>query len=186
MAKRKGAESWKIPTENEINQSYGTKDDIFDSATKITKTQYEIDQQKKQMYTFLTILIAVIIVAIGIFMLVFLINAKHKINVTNDYFKSYSNAITEGDVVEDVSESNNLNQSQMAPITGNPTIPQQPTENQVVPPTLNQYPQSTEGIVTVPQGQPIQNPINQQPTIPQGQPVPNNMQTPQIPNQGEY
>ena len=79
MAK-KGPENWKIPSENEINTQYGTRDDIMANATQKSATSYQIEQQRKQMYQLASIAIALVIVIVAVSLIIYVVNARKSFN----------------------------------------------------------------------------------------------------------
>lgn len=87
MAKRKGPDSWKIPTEKEINEQYElhsvTVDDKAD--TIIAQSRLQINRQKQDLIQLVTIAVALIIVLVAVSLIIYVVKAKNNFtNVQND------------------------------------------------------------------------------------------------------
>lgn len=87
MAKRKGPDSWRIPTEKEINEQYElhsvTVDDKAD--TIIAQSRLQINRQKQDLIQLVTIAVALIIVLVAVSLIIYVVKAKNNFtNVQND------------------------------------------------------------------------------------------------------
>ena len=156
MAKRKGPETWQIPTEDEVNELYGDDekqekkeaeaDDRANAELRHVKTIEESFQEKKSNIVLTVTVIAGIIIALVIISAIMVTKgAKKGFNNMESGLNSHNSQTMQSDFENENPEEGNIQPQQGDMNTGAyPAQPQTSQDNSVYPnATDNSYPQNS-------------------------------------------
>lgn len=189
MAKRKGAESWKIPTEQEVKELYSDSERFAMHQKKIDdvesvnhkKTIEDTYQEKKNNIILVGVVILGIIIAMIIISVIFVFNkGKNDIKATEGNLNRHNQQTEMGFDEEDnpnTAEGTDQYNNNIQP-NSEPAVPQGQTYPQQNYPQSQQMPAGPQG-QAYPQQQQNYPQDQQMQSYPQGQAYPQGQQMPQ-------